>query len=114
MDKNHHFKGTIIHKGKAVSILDISTFIKTPKSQNHNEIVIINYKGASQTHTIGILVDSLGEILKVPKEYIKPFEQHLIGGGTLVESIIQPPENSNTQSLLTLLNISKLNELKGN
>jgi len=113
MDNDHHFKGTIIHKGNAVSILDISSFTKTTTSSNHKEIVIINYEGASQTHTIGILVDSLGEILKIPKEFIKPFEEHLIGGGTLVESIIQPPKDSNTQSLLTLLNISKLNKLKG-
>ena len=75
--------------------------------------MIVKYNGALGEHTVGLVVDRLGEIMKVPKRFIKPLEKHLIGGGTLAESIVQPPENSESKSLLTLLNIAKIDELNG-
>ena len=110
-DSEHHFKGTVIHKGYAVSVLDISKFVKNKISKPKNDIVIITYED-SGNHAIGVAVDKLGEIIRIPKQYIKPFEEHLIGNGMLAKSIVQPPENNNSSQLLTLLNISKISELK--
>jgi chemotaxis signal transduction protein len=111
LEKDHHFKGTVSYKNMIVSVLDISPFVKNTVFKSKSEIVLVKYKGSMGDHTIGILVDKLGEIMKVPKNNIKAFEKHLIGGGMLGESIVQPPEGSTSQNLLTLLNISKIGEL---
>lgn len=110
-DESHHFKGTVFYKDFILSVLDISVFIKNAMQKEKNEIVIVEYEGSVANHTIGILVDKLGEIIKVPKSSIKPFEKHLIGGGMLGESIVQPPEGTKSQTLLTLLNIAKIGYL---
>jgi chemotaxis signal transduction protein/predicted RNA binding protein with dsRBD fold (UPF0201 family) len=111
LEKEHHFKGTVSYKNLIVSVLDISPFIKNTIYEKKNEIVLVKYKGSMGDHTIGIVVDKLGEIMKVPTNSIKAFEKHLIGGGMLGESIVQPPEESTSKNLLTLLNISKIGEL---
>ncbi len=111
MEIENHFKGTISHKDYFVSVLDISGFIKNDKETKKDDIIIVNYDGSDGKHTIGIIVDRLGEIMKVPLQYIKPFENHLISGGMIGESIVQPPKDSSYKNLLTLLNISKLEEI---
>lgn len=110
-DSKHHFKGTVFYKDYVTSVLDINSFIKNTSQNEKSEIILVEYAGSVGHHTVGILVDKLGEIIKVPKSYIKPFEKHLIGGGMLGESIVQPPEGTKTQSLLTLLNIAKIADL---
>jgi chemotaxis signal transduction protein/predicted nucleic-acid-binding Zn-ribbon protein len=112
MDFNHHFKGTVVHKNYPISVLDISSFIKNSHREQKHDIVIVNYDGALEKHTIGIVVDRLGEILKVPKQYIKPFDEHLISGGMLAQSIVQPPHDKKCKNLLTILNISKIGNLE--
>ncbi len=107
----NHFKGTISHKEYFVSVLDISSFIKNDKESKKNDIIIVNYEGSDGKHTIGVVVDRLGEIMKIPTQYIKPFENHLISGGMIGESIVQPPKDVHGHKLLTLLNISKLQEI---
>ncbi len=111
----NHFKGTIIHKKMVLSVIDISKFIQNEmKNRDNADVIIIKYNQSNDEHVIGIVVDKLGEFLKVPQYRIKPFENFLIGGGMLGESIVQPPENSNVSTLLTLLNISKLDEIVEN
>lgn len=110
-DTKHHFKGTVFYKNYVTSVLDINSFIKNTTENKKNEIVLVAYAGSIGNHTVGILVDKLGEIIKIPKSYIQPFEKHLIGGGMLGESIVQPPEGTKAQSLLTLLNIAKIADL---
>ena len=112
-DNEHHFKGTVIYKDYAVSVLDISRFVKNKIHKKKNDIIIITYDDSGQ-HAIGVAVDKLGEIIRIPKKNIKPFEEHLIGNGMLAKSIVQPPENNNSPQLLTLLNISKISDLKEN
>ncbi len=107
----NHFKGTIAHKEYIVSVLDISAFIKNPSKNDKQDIVIVNYEGSDGRHTVGILVDRLGEIMKVPTKNIKQFESHLISGGMIGESIVQPPQDAKSEQLLTLLNIVKLKEM---
>jgi len=111
MDSEHHFKGTVSYKKYIVSVLDISKFIKNIDKSEKNDIVLVRYKGSVGEHTVGIAVNKLGEIMKVPKENIVQFDQHLIGGGMLGESIVQPPKDVTAKSLLTLLNISKIGEI---
>ena len=111
MEKDHHFKGTVIYKDTAVSILDISRFIKDNNNTNKTEIIIINYKGAQADHAIGIIANKLGEIIKVPVSHISPFNEQLIGGGMLSQSIIRPPKDTKNTDLITLLDIKKLFEL---
>jgi len=111
MESTHHFKGTISHKDFIVSVLDISPFIDQSIKDGKNEIIIMKYEDSEKGHTIGVVCDSLGEILKVPKDKIKPFEKHLIGGGMLGESIVQPPLGHDAAGLLTLLDITKLTTL---
>lgn len=108
----NHFKGTIIHKKLVLSVLDISKFVQNEiRNKENAEVIIIKYSQNNSEHVIGIVVDKLGEFLKVPNNRIKPFEKFILGGGMLGESIIQPPENSNVSTLLTLLNISKLEDI---
>ena len=108
----NHFKGTIIHKKMVLSVLDISKFIQNEiKNKDNADVVIIKYNQNNNDHVIGIVVDKLGEFLRVPESRIKPFENFLLGGGMLGESIVQPPENSGVSTLLTILNISKLEEI---
>jgi chemotaxis signal transduction protein len=110
-EDQHHFKGTVIHKDYPVSVLDISKFVKNKISKEKHDVIIIKYDDSSN-HTIGIAVDKLGEIIQIPTQYIKPFEEHLIGSGMLAQSIVQPPKGTRSKQLLTLLNISKISELK--
>lgn len=112
LESDHHFKGTIAYKKYIVSVLDISSFIKNKVEKEKSDIVLVSYQGSSHKHTIGIVVDRLGEILKVPTNCIKPFEEHLICGGMLAQSIVQPPQDSNSKNLLTILDISKIGALK--
>jgi chemotaxis signal transduction protein len=111
MDDENHFRGTISHKEYFVSVLDISSFVKNDKETTKSDIVILHYDGSDGRHTVGIVVDRLGEIMKIPTQYIKPFESHLISGGMIGESIVQPPKDVHAKTLLTLLNISKLKEI---
>lgn len=109
---DNHFKGTIIHKKMVLSVLDISKFIQNEiKKKDDADVIIIKYEQNNSDHVIGIVVDKLGEFLKVPEYRIKPFENFVIMGGMLAESIVQPPESSSVSTLLTLLNISKLQEI---
>jgi len=110
LDDNSCFKGTVIYKKMAVSVLDISSFIKQKSENEYKEIIIVNYDGAGQNHYIGLLVDSLSDIVDVKTNKIKPIESHLIAGGSLIESIVATEDLATNSNLLTLLNITKLGQ----
>ena len=111
MDNDNHFKGTVIYNKMAVSVLDIKSFIQERTPDTYNEIVIINYENSDEHHFIGLLVNTLDDIVDVPSTSIKPLEQHFINGGTLIESVAAVEQNGSNQ-LLTILDIKKLaNEL---
>jgi chemotaxis signal transduction protein len=111
-DGEHHFKGTVSYKDYIISVLDIRPFINVEYSKSKpHDIILVSYNQGSTKHTIGIVVDKLGEILRVPSYNIKKLDQHLIGGGMLGESIVKPPLGDNSKGLLTILNISKIGKL---
>jgi chemotaxis signal transduction protein len=107
LDKDHYFKGSLILNNNAISVLDINQFIKGNNKSEYQDIIILNYKGNSKIHFVGLLVNSLDDIVDIKQEKIKPIENHFISGGSLIESIVVP-ENSSKDKLLTLLNIEKL------
>lgn len=95
----------------AVSVLDIKSFIKEQTRDQYNEIIIINYENSEENHFVGLLVDSLDNIVDVPNSSIRPLEQHFINGGALIESVAAVEQNGDNK-LLTILDIKKLaNEL---
>lgn len=107
LDDEQHFKGTVIYNQMAVSVLDIKSFIKETTNEPYNEIIIINYENSEQNHFVGLLVNSLDDIIDVPKSSIKELEQHILNGGTLIKSVAAIEHNSSNQ-LLTILDIKKL------
>ncbi len=110
LDDKHYFKGTIVHKKNAISVLDIQSFIKEDIQSEYKDIVIINYAGGANSHYVGLLVNSLDDIVDVEADKIKPIENHLISGGALIESIVVTDNSYSNDNLLTLLNIEKLGD----
>ncbi len=106
-DDTNCFKGTIIHNQMAVSVLDISSFIKEPVDTNYNEIVIVDYEDSQEHHFVGLLVSKLENIVDIETKKLKPLEQNLITGGALIQSIVSVEQNGDNK-LLTILDIKKL------
>jgi len=107
LDDTNCFKGTIIHNQMAVSVLDISSFIKEPVDTNYNEIVIVDYEDSQEHHFVGLLVSKLENIVDIETKKLKPLEQNLITGGALIQSIVSVEQNGDNK-LLTILDIKKL------
>lgn len=114
LEEEKYFKGTVVYKSFIVSVIDIYSFIRTKNSKqptDYNDIILVQYEGASGEHKLGLTVSKLAEIIKVPKRSIKNIDTHFIDGGMIGESVIVPPDNVNSSNLLTLINISKIGEL---
>lgn len=110
LDKEHHFKGTVIYNNKAVAVIDIKKYIDEETIGEYKEIVIVkNYDEQSENY-IGILVNSLGDIPEISKTRIKKLDNHLLGKYTLINSVVTPLENSKNEKLLSILDISRLKE----
>ncbi|XPV67979.1 MAG: chemotaxis protein CheW [Halarcobacter sp.] len=110
LNKEHHFKGTVIYNNKAVAVIDIKKYIDEKNTEDYKEIVIVkNYDKQSENY-IGILVNSLGDIPEISKSRIKKLDKHLLGKYTLINSIVTPLENSKNDKLISILDISKLKE----
>lgn len=107
LDDTNCFKGTIIHEKMAVSVLDISSFIKEPVDTNYNEIVIVDYEDSQEHHFVGLLVSKIENIIDIETKKLKPLEHNLITGGALIQSIVSVEQNEDNQ-LLTILDIKKL------
>ncbi len=110
LDQNSIFKGTVIYKDNAVSVLDIKSLIHEYNDEAYSDIVIIKYKNAVQKHYVGILVNRLGNINEVDSNKIKPIENHFISGGTLIQSIVILDNQEENKKLLTILNLEKLSD----
>ncbi|WP_200414427.1 chemotaxis protein CheW [Arcobacter sp. FWKO B] len=108
LDSENIFKGTVIFKDNAISVLDIKSLIKEYNEEPYTEIVIVKYKEATQYHYVGILVNRLGNISEVNTTKIKPIEKHFITGGTMIQSVVVHDGPNASQKLLTILNLEKL------
>ncbi|MBD3823356.1 MAG: chemotaxis protein CheW [Epsilonproteobacteria bacterium] len=106
IDKDHHFKGTLIYNDAAVMVIDIKKFIQESVDEEYNEIVIIRY--GSPENYLGILVNTLGDIPEVEIERIKKLQAQIIGSGTLVDCVAFPSRESSSKEVLSILSVDKI------
>lgn len=108
MDKKNHFKGMVLHKDKLISVLDIRDFINEEiLDEQLNNIILLEYDKDNREHCIGILVSSLENISVIKKDSIQHIQNHFLGGGTLVESLVDINENS-ISKVAMILDIKKI------
>ncbi|MDH4944266.1 chemotaxis protein CheW [Sulfurimonas sp. C5] len=106
IDKNHHFKGTVIYNDKAVMVIDIQKFLQEKDVEEYQEIVIIKY-GEHDTY-LGILVNSLGIIAEVANDNVNQLHNEIIGGGTLIDSLVFPSSETPGKDVLSILSLDKI------
>ena len=110
LDQSNIFKGTVIYKDNAVSVLDIKSLIHEQNDEPYTDIVVVKYKDAIQKHYVGMLVNRLGNINEIDSTKIKPIESHFITGGTMIQSIVILDNQMENKKLLTILNLEKLSD----
>ena len=110
MDKSNHFKGMVLHKERLIAVLDIRDFINEEIDDKElTNIILVEYDKDNIEHCIGILVSSLEHISLVEEKSIQHIQDHFLGTGTLVESIVDIDDYEQSKVAM-LLNIKKLDE----
>lgn len=69
-----HFRGVINLRGKIIPVVDLRRRFEFPPCELHerNCIVVVEMKLRGQGTAMGILVDSVSEVLDIPAENIEP------------------------------------------
>jgi len=110
MDKKNYFKGMVLHKEKLISVLDIRDFISETISDDElNNIILLEYDKDNTQHCIGILVSTLENICVVQKKSIQHIQNHFIGGGTLIESLVDIADFEKSKVAM-ILDIKKIDD----
>ena len=110
MDKTNHFKGMVLYKEKLIAVLDIRDFINEEiTNEELTNIILLEYDKDNIEHCIGILVSSLEHISLVEEKSIQYIQNHFLGSGTLVESLVDINDYEKSQVAM-LLNIKKIDE----
>lgn len=110
MNKKTHFKGMVLYKEKLISVLDIRDFINEPVDDDElNNIILLEYDKENIQHCIGIMVSTLASISIVKKDSIQHIQNHFIGGGTLVESLVDITESLQSKVAM-ILDIKKIDD----
>ena len=105
MDKKNHFKGMVLHKDKLIAVLDIRDFVNEEIIDDDlSNIILVEYDKDNIEHCIGILVSSLEEVCVVEEKSIQHIQNHFLGAGTLVESLV----NVDDTKVAMLLDIKKI------
>lgn len=108
MDKKSHFKGMVLHKEKLISVLDIRDFINdTSEDETLNSIILLEYDKDHKEHCVGIMVSTLENISVVKKDAIQHIQNHFLGGGTLIESVVDITEEKGSKVAM-ILDIQKI------
>jgi len=108
MDKKSHFKGMVLHKERLISVLDIRDFINdTSEDQHLNSIILLEYDKDNKEHCVGIMVSTLENISVVKKDAIQHIQNHFLGGGTLIESVVDITEEKGSKVAM-ILDIQKI------
>ena len=90
--------------------MDIRDFINVDISDDElNNIVLFEYDKDNVEHCVGILVSTLQSISVVEKDSIQHIENHFLGSGTLVRSIVDITEN-NESKVAMILDIKKIDD----
>lgn len=110
MDKKNHFKGMVLYKEKLISVLDIRDFVNEEISDEElTNIILLEYDKENIEHCIGILVSSLENISLVKKSSIQHIQNHFLGTGTLVESLVDINQD-NESKVAMILDIKKIDD----
>lgn len=110
MDKANHFKGMVLHKGKLIAVLDIRDFVNEEiTDEKLTNIILVEYDTDNIEHCVGILVSSLDTVSVVEQKSIQHIQNHFLGGGTLIESIVDIKHNDESR-IAMLLDIKKIDE----
>ncbi|MDY0193940.1 MAG: chemotaxis protein CheW [Aliarcobacter butzleri] len=110
MDKKNHFKGMVLHKNKLISVLDIRDFVNEEiEDGTLKNIILVEYDKDNIEHCVGLLVSSLETICTVEEKSIQHIQNHFLGSGTLIESLVDI-KDSEESKIAMLLNIKKLDD----
>ncbi|MFK2823357.1 chemotaxis protein CheW [Arcobacter sp. YIC-80] len=110
MDKNNPFKGMVLYKDRLISVLDIRDFINVDvKDEELNNIILFEYDKDNIEHCIGIMVTTLQSISIVKKSSIQHIENHFLGSGTLVQSLVDITQNDESKVAM-ILDIKKIDD----
>lgn len=110
MNKKNHFKGMVLHKNKLISVLDIRDFVNEEiEDGTLKNIILVEYDKDNVEHCVGLLVSSLETICTVEEKSIQHIQNHFLGSGTLVESLVEI-KDSEESKIAMLLNIKKLDD----
>lgn len=113
IDENNPFKGMVLHKNKLISVLDIREFIKEEiTNEALTNIILVEYDKDNIEHCVGLLVTSLETICTVEEKSIQHIQNHFLGSGTLVESLVEIKDiyDNKESKVAMLLNIKKLDD----
>jgi chemotaxis signal transduction protein len=104
-------RGCIMHHQQALPVLDLSSFLaasqgKAATCTESEQIVLIHLPEHQVSY--GILVDSLGEILDVPRSRIEPIPQMISDALPLTESLVRPHEDDLDKRILVVLSAEQL------
>ena len=110
IDNKNPFKGMVVHKDRLISILDIREFINEEiLDENLSNIILLEYDKDNIEHCVGILVSSLEHVSLVEKKSIQHIQNHFLGTGTLVESLVDINDYEQSKVAM-MLDIKKLDE----
>lgn len=110
IDKNNPFKGMVLYKDRLISVLDIRDFINVDVSDDElNNIILFEYDKDNIEHCIGIMVSTLQSISVVKRSSIQHIENHFLGSGTLVQSLVDITDN-NESKVAMILDIKKIDD----
>lgn len=110
MDKKNHFKGMVLYKDRLISVLDIRDFVnESIEDEELCNIILLEYDKDNIEHCIGIMVSSLENISVVKKNSIQHIQNHFLGTGTLVESLVDVT-CENDSKVAMILDIKKIDD----
>ena len=110
MDRKNHFKGMVLHKDRLIAVLDIRDFINEEITDEElSNIILFEYDRDNIEHCVGILVSSLEHISLVEQKSIQHIQNHFLGSGTLVESLVDISDYEVSQVAM-LLDIKKIDD----
>ena len=110
MNKDNPFKGMVLYKEKLISVLDIRSFVnESIEDKELNNIVLFEYDKDNVEHCIGILVSTLQNISIAKKSSIQHIENHFLGTGTLIQSLVDIKED-NESKVAMILDIKKIDD----
>lgn len=103
-----NFLGVITHRGKTVSIIDISSLLgkKIDYYTGENYILLVkNRKGA----TFGIVVSSVKDSPEIPKRCIDVIDTRLSASG-LTKAVVKPESGNEKREMLSILSLESIYE----